>query len=236
MITWHTYDENTYKSTRYNLLYWVEETGQPHTTPYIDTANYPTMGIGFNLTVRANMNAILTVMGFDLSATGTEGQYITDLRKAVEARNIPQLHTIMNNWAGDTTVATHNGKDKRPNFSLSYDEINNVFNAIAPDYEDGVDAWIATYGLTVERYSRERAVFFSLAYNSRDANSDGIPDLLGSGLGNAVKNGNRAEAWFQIRYSSNGDDLPGIAKRRYYESDLFGLYNNSGSVEIGLED
>ena len=91
MITWHTYDENTYKTTRYNLLYWVEETGNPSTTPYIDTKNYPTMGIGFNLTVSRNLSAILTEMGFDLSATGTEGQYITNLRNAVSARNLQRL-------------------------------------------------------------------------------------------------------------------------------------------------
>ena len=232
MITWHTYDESTYKTTRYNILYWVEETGNPSTTPYIDTKNNPTMGIGFNLLVRRNLDAILMEMGFNVSATGTEGQYITDLRNAVEARNLQQLNTTMNQWASDATVSTHNGKDKRSTFFLDYNEINNVFNTIAPYYEVGVDAWIATYGLTVERYSRERAVFFSLAYNSRDANNDGIPDLLGDNLGKAIKNGNRAEAWFEIRYGSNLGDVPGIAKRRYYESDLFGLYN-SGSVDEG---
>ena len=42
-------------------------------------------------------------------------------------------------------------------------------------------------------------------YNSQDKNKDGIPDLLGENLGKAIKNGNRAEAWFQIRYASNGD-------------------------------
>jgi len=58
--------------------------------------------------------------------------------------------------------------------------------------------------------------------------------LLGLGLGNAIKYGNCAEAWYEIRYNSNkqGTGIErGIAERRYYESDLFGLYNNEGSVD-----
>lgn len=46
----------------------------------------------------------------------------------------------------------------------------------------------------------------------------------------ALKNGNRAEAWYEIRYGSNGDKLDGIAKRRYFESATFGLYNDPNNV------
>jgi hypothetical protein len=63
MITWHTYDENTYKSTRYNLLYWVEEKGKPKSKPYLIKGDL-TIGIGINLQPLSNLNAILTVMGF----------------------------------------------------------------------------------------------------------------------------------------------------------------------------
>jgi len=42
----------------------------------------------------------------------------------------------------------------------------------------------------------------------------------------AISTDDRAEAWFQIRYQSNGgNNKPGIAKRRYYESELFSLYD-----------
>ena len=236
MITWHTYtDEKTYNDTRYLLLYRVEETGKPQRTPYLDTIQtppIPTMGIGFNLLVPENLNTILTEMGFNVSATGKEGRYIKDIVAAVKARDIPELNSIMYNWKKDAAVSTHNGKDKRSNFSLSNDEIENIFNAIAPRYEAKIDAWIAQYGLTIEQYSRERAVLFSLAYNSLDKNHDGIPDLLGDKLGEAMRAGNRAEAWFEIRYGSNGNGAPGIAKRRYYEADLFGLYNDSDNPTL----
>jgi Ca2+-binding RTX toxin-like protein len=58
--------------------------------------------------------------------------------------------------------------------------------------------------------------------------------LVGGDLIRAMNTGNRAEAWFQIRYASNGGNnesiKPGIAKRRYYESELFGLYDDPAAV------
>lgn len=78
--------------------------------------------------------------------------------------------------------------------------------------------------------SRERAALVSMAYNG------GI-GLIGNSLRDAIVNDNRAEAWFEIRYQSNGgrSQSPGIANRRYFESDLFGLYD-SGSPPIADAD
>jgi YD repeat-containing protein len=45
----------------------------------------------------------------------------------------------------------------------------------------------------------------------------------------ALSNGDRASAWFQIRYRSNGNHLPGLAQRRYYDAQLFGLFSNPSS-------
>jgi hypothetical protein len=49
----------------------------------------------------------------------------------------------------------------------------------------------------------------------------------------ALVDGNRAQAWFEIRYDSNGNHLLGIAKRRYYDSQLFGLFSNPSSPSLG---
>ena len=55
-------------------------------------------------------------------------------------------------------------------------------------------------------------------------------------------NFNRVDAWFQIRYESNGGSSQsgGIAKRRYEESEVFGLYapddSSSGSVVAPLSE
>ena len=50
----------------------------------------------------------------------------------------------------------------------------------------------------------------------------------------AVQIDNRAEAWFQIRYNSQTANplyVQGIAKLRYYESEIFGLYNSNDRTE-----
>ena len=70
--------------------------------------------------------------------------------------------------------------------------------------------------------SLERAAFVSLTYNR------GEPAVRAKmkGFYAAVQSGNRAEAWYQIRYNSqttNPLNVNGIANRRYSESDLFGL-------------
>ncbi|MFM6407270.1 MAG: hypothetical protein ACKPGT_22395, partial [Microcystis sp.] len=69
--------------------------------------------------------------------------------------------------------------------------------------------------------SWERATLVSLAFNA--------PTLVGTGLRTAINAGDRAEAWFEIRYNSNGGTSRsrGIAKRRYIESETFGLYSQS---------
>lgn len=68
-------------------------------------------------------------------------------------------------------------------------------------------------------YYNERLALISLEYNNGD-------QLIGPGLRAALAGGNRFEAWYKIRYFSNGDLLAGIAKRRYLEATLFGLFNS----------
>jgi hypothetical protein len=42
-----------------------------------------------------------------------------------------------------------------------------------------------------------------------------VPAPVSSALISALSVGNRADAWYQIRYRTNGNHLPGIAKRHY---------------------
>ncbi|WP_428634635.1 calcium-binding protein, partial [Sedimenticola sp.] len=69
--------------------------------------------------------------------------------------------------------------------------------------------------------TREMVAITSLFYNSQA--------LVGTNLATALQHGNRAEAWYQIRYGWANSD-PGAnngwAKRRYLESAVFGLYND----------
>ncbi|MDZ7656240.1 MAG: hypothetical protein U0997_09870 [Sulfurimicrobium sp.] len=77
--------------------------------------------------------------------------------------------------------------------------------------------------------SWERVALVSITYNRGEA---AVRSKMVE-FYNAIQNGNRAEAWFQIRYNSQTPNplfANGIAKRRYYESEIFGLTDNPGSV------
>ncbi|WP_427500878.1 calcium-binding protein [Methylomonas sp. MED-D] len=72
--------------------------------------------------------------------------------------------------------------------------------------------------------SWERVALVSITYNR------GLPAIHNKmqGFYDAIYADDRAEAWFQIRYNaqtSNPNFVDGIAKRRYYESEIFSLYD-----------
>ena len=111
------------------------------------------------------------------------------------------------------------------------DQIEAIYNETVSTYTKKVDDFLddidATNALTLT--ANEKIVLLSLAYNQKD----GASRLLGDGLGAAIESGNRAKAWYEIRYNSNkhslNEDLHGIAARRFYEADYFGLYNDPTS-------
>ena len=67
-----------------------------------------------------------------------------------------------------------------------------------------------------------------------------LESFIGPGLLKALKDGNRAEAWYEIRFGSNKNalsakppsDAGGQAKRHYYESQVFGLYDDPANVQL----
>jgi Ca2+-binding RTX toxin-like protein len=75
--------------------------------------------------------------------------------------------------------------------------------------------------------SREWAAIASYGYVAEN--------LIGSDLVNALNSGNRAEAWYQIRYGwadNNPQYNNGWAKRHYMESAVFGLYADPDQVGV----
>jgi hypothetical protein len=84
--------------------------------------------------------------------------------------------------------------------------------------------------------SREKAVLVSMWYHggSKYFGTEENP----SNMVRALQNGNRAEAWYEIRYGSskNGADGPGVVKRRFFEADYFGLYEAGTTAASISED
>ena len=109
-------------------------------------------------------------------------------------------------------------------FPRQLDDANatRLLRASVPEYEAPVDP----LGMPM---SMEKAAIVSVVYNrgpdSYQRNMQPFRD--------AVTDGNRAEAWFEVRYNawgSNAEAEPGLRKRRVMEAQLFGLYDDPERV------
>lgn len=92
--------------------------------------------------------------------------------------------------------------------------------------------------------SEEKIALVSLAYNRGPNNLTGIPasNVPEHPVMGAIRDGDRAEAWFQMRYNCWGSDRldqqypdersneAGLRKRRFAEAHVFGLYDDPSSV------
>ena len=84
--------------------------------------------------------------------------------------------------------------------------------------------------------SDERVALVSVTYNR------GVAAIMGNGrnvpehpIMDAIRDGDRAEAWYQMRYNcwgSNSDYEGGLRKRRYAESEVFDPYDDRNNVTV----
>jgi len=167
------------------------------------------------------------------------------------------------------SAANYEIPNPEPSFTMQYSsdpatadsQMHATFDLIVDrqgGYENQVDQWLngdPANSTSAIPDSRERLALLSLAYNGLigfEKNAQGIPKQYSNGtyilkspsLRQAMLNGDRAEAWYEIRYNSNldgknylksgiapGNNIDkGIAKRRYAESEIFGLFDNADSV------
>ncbi|MCC6143926.1 MAG: hypothetical protein IT368_08980, partial [Candidatus Hydrogenedentes bacterium] len=145
------------------------------------------IGYGFDLLVRNNseINSYLSAIG--LGALSTSDAQLLDEGRA--QRDV-----------GTATQASLTAIKDQLTLNLGTEP---TAEALLNEYilrraEPDLATWLDRLGLSMPQ-SRERAALVSLAYNN--------PALLGNALGNAIINGDRAEAWYEIRYNSNKNAL-----------------------------
>ena len=180
-----------------------------------DADQHLVIGYGYDLLVTATaiFEADLVALGIIL----TQNQLVT-------LRN-----TLTDYRAGTITAAT--AATTLSFINLGDEEhASDLLELAVNRFEDIVTARLAVFG-EIMANSRERAALVSMAYN-------GGVGLLGPNLMGAIRDGNRAVAWYEIRYGSNGGDseCAGLAKRRYYESQLFGLYGSGVTEDTITEE
>ena len=211
-----------YQDLRYEFIRLFEEGGHEKKDIYNDGSGYPTIGVGFNLSVEASLDAVLE-FGFGISNQATRGGYINTLLPVITAAHgksnsdmqldLDRAWMNLTGQSSFTIIDTTNGKN-------ALEKIRDIFDVLADDKEIELSNVFNNAAINPINNSYERLALLSLYYNS--------PGLIGSNLKNALQNGERFEAWYEIRYNSNnGSHRNGIAKRRYAEAELFGLFSGS---------
>ncbi|MDB5553979.1 MAG: hypothetical protein JWL86_3963 [Rhizobium sp.] len=208
MLNWNEItDKKAYSEERAELLVLLEGSTL---TPYVDSVGDPTIGIGFNLVY--NLEPVLRVI---VGAKNWSDTLLQTLEAEVDKNYTPNtssslvanLNKVMADW--------HDKRDSDVPGTFSFRneaQVARALDALAPSYDSKIDKWLS--GIPE---SEERAALFSLCWNG--------PSLLGPMLKAAIEDGNRAEAWYEIRYNSNGNGISGLANRRYVEAETFGLFD-----------
>jgi Ca2+-binding RTX toxin-like protein len=216
-----------YSDALFEFLSTVEtrNNSTPDYAAYLDSRGNVTNGIGFNLAdvhVRSVVYAVLqqndSLLANRPDLQAKETGYFTAMTAAIASKNALAFNAAMAARANDPDLRAVLGSLP----SVLNDTIAGaILTTLVETYERQVDSWLP--GIP---QSSERIVLVSLAYNSQVNPRTGIATLLGSGLKAAIESGDRAEAWYQIRYNSDpaSTDAKGIAKRRFYESQEFGLF------------
>ncbi|MCP4990291.1 MAG: hypothetical protein GY928_30915 [Colwellia sp.] len=249
-----TAEKTLYENKRYELIKQLEESGHENPEVYIDGAGIPSMGVGFNLMLEKNVIAILE-HGFDIVDNISLLNSLVAEAKAIKAEfdNAVTAYKAANpkpdgvsearwtNAARNSATATINASNQgTPQERLdaiytqagyagqfivqpsgdgtvsAAEKIRKTFDVLIEEYETSLSDRIGTSTL-VSDYSNEHLALISLHYNG----------LIGDNLKSALSSGDRFGVWYEIRYQSNLHLERGIAKRRYLEADLFGLFSSN---------
>ena len=205
----------SYENFRYDVM--AKSWGETK-PPVVDANGDIIIGPGFDL--RADFDYIASVILGEYYSTFLAGLLFNEVNK-VYAYGEDQLLQDRLNGVLDSV----GGRLQLPP-GLKFEfagrgQMKTVLEFLAPDTETALAN--ATGGLD---FTEERAALFSLAFEA--------PGLIDPSLVTALEIGDRPEAWVEIRYGSN-DGLSALdqdltADRRYVQADVFGLYNDEGSI------
>ncbi|MDH5642503.1 MAG: hypothetical protein OEY28_14540, partial [Nitrospira sp.] len=210
--------------------------------PYFDSKGLVSIGVGFNIeTDRTVRLYVLNQLGVFAGQSAQEirnrssvfDQLIGGVTDGDEVALVNQLNAKLREYLGFQTSML---------FMLGENQSRAIFEQILGDPVTGkttiptstqsitqvgkqweLDEKLRNAGVTIDHNTKEYVALMSLYYNQDPGNP-----LIGRNLLNALAQGERVEAWYEIRYQSNGGgSKKGVAHRRYLESDLFGLYNGA---------
>jgi hypothetical protein len=175
MITnWQKFSTQAqYAAALYNFCVKVETRNNrtPDYSAYNDRAGgvgNVTIGVGFNLNTPSVRAAAFNVLGLvqndprlasNPGLNAVENGYIQSLNNAIQNGNDAQFNSVMAQRAANTALTAVLGPLPYP---LNDTQVQAIFNAIIPIYENQVNTWLPNIPI-----SQERIALVSLAYNSK---------------------------------------------------------------------
>ena len=242
----HCISDLQYNELVFKLLF---QNKQFNSSLSISPAGLPIIGYGFNLQDDRALIPVLDSLGFDVhgqrlkdDALAAEQYYIDLIRSAFKIINSKDSESL-NNVVQSILAARLT--DKRYPRCHHYkriarfvyedkETVKQCLKAITKNYEKTVDRWLMAFDLELvnqnpqlfARKSQERLVLFSLAYQGVIGLKPNKAPLFPA-LGNAFLLDSRPLAWYYIRYNAfpNDQKTNELVMQRYYESELFGLYD-----------
>ncbi|WP_462105733.1 hypothetical protein [Campylobacter concisus] len=206
---------------------------------YYDGKNIATIGCGFNVTLKEILKEVCDKKYSDPKMNEEEFAGLLNTINGVNVKTDENLVSQVSEYLDG--IKTKDGKStKFGKFELDDDQIINILPEVVEIFRDGLNKKLAYTSISpqeskIDKYSigsKEYIALMSMTYNN--------PSLVGNGLKAHLRAKNRFGAWYEIRYKSNADNEIGIAKRRFIESNEFGLFesneNNNAVKENELGD
>ena len=206
---------------------------------YYDTNKIATIGCGFNVTLKDILQKVCDKKYSDPKMNEKEFTGLLNAINGVKVKTKENLRSEVSEYLD--SIKTEDGKSaKFGEFNLDDKQIGNILPEVVEIFRDGLNKKLAYTSISPQESkidensigSNEYIALMSMTYNN--------PSLVGDGLKARLRARNRFGAWYEIRYKSNADNEIGIAKRRFAESNEFGLFesreNNNAIKQNTLTD
>ena len=200
---------------------------------YYDTNKIATIGCGFNVTLKDILQKVCDEIYSKPKMDEKEFAGLLNTINGVNAKTDDNLRSKVSDYLD--SIKTEDKKSaKFGKFELNDKQIGDILPEVIENFRDGLNKKLAYTSISPQESkidentigSNEYIALMSMTYNN--------PSLVGNGLKAHLRARNRFGAWYEIRYKSNGDNEIGIAKRRFIESNEFGLFEsneNNNAVE-----
>lgn len=206
---------------------------------YYDTNKIATIGCGFNVTLKDILQKVCDKKYSNPKMNEKEFTGLLNAINGVKVKTKENLRSEVSEYLD--SIKTEDGKSaKFGEFNLDDKQIGDILPEVVEIFRDGLNKKLAYTSISPQESkidensigSNEYIALMSMTYNN--------PSLVGDSLKARLRARNRFGAWYEIRYKSNADNEIGIAKRRFAESNEFGLFesreNNNAIKQNTLTD